>query len=628
MTFVRSIMASRHLVRDIAFAPDGKTLVAGSGDGTLKIFDAVTGESVRSLPGHTGSVNGVTVTQDGRKASSVGDHTIRVWSLPDGKPVRTIDATTGLYALGLSPDGQSVVTGCENGTVKVWTLDGALVATLAHGTGKVLSTTFSPDGSRVITAGDDKFVKAWTTADWKLQRTFTGHAATVDQALVAPDGQTLISASDDRTVRLWHLETGRLFETLSLHTNEVWTLGVSPNDGTLVTGGRDARLGVWALPWGRLEQDIQLNENSMTSAIAFSPDGLTVASGHSGVIYLWRLARGVVHPALPQPMVTSVVLASTATPDERAYAEVTHIIDSYAGQGEVLDVATGRLQLMLKDNPRSARAFAGLSRVAYRRAMRSSDDYDAAQLKTALDMADRAIAIDPSLPEAHCARGFAAWKAKDDPGAHAAAATALKLAPKMPRALLLSANLQVSDGDLDGAESTLRDMLSRPLTPALALWALEVLSDVYEKLGDYAAADQTYRYQMVVEPDRAWTIGNYAHFLIRKGDFDAAIVTAKKALAQMDYGVGRYILAEAYCAKGEEDLWDRTSAPAALEAFQAALTASPTFARAAYDIGACHQYLGKTGDKSHLGQARTFYEKALALDPNDKLAAEALASLR
>ncbi len=630
VTFVRSIMASHSAVMSLAFTSDDKKLLAAGRDGTLRMFDASTGESLRAFAGHTGAVAGVRVTADGRYAVSAGDHTVRIWSLPDAKPVRAIDAgMPQLYSLGVSPNGQTIAAGGPGGTIKVWSFDGAQIATLASGTpGRVLSVAFSPDGSRVVTAGEDKLVRAWTTSDWKQQRVFTGHAAVVDQALVAPDGVTLVSASDDRSVRLWNLDSGQTLETLSLHTDEAWSVAVSPDGGTLISGGKDARLGVWALPWGRLKDDVTLNPGTATPCVAFSPDGLTAATGHNGVVYLWRVARATAHATLPAVTVAPAVLPPTATAEQRAYAEAVDLVDAYNGRAETLDEAERRLLAMAKANPRSALALTGLGQVAYRRGMRTSDDYDPAALATARDLATRAIALDPTLADAYCLRASAAFQSKDTAGARAAAATAIKLAPKSPRALLIWARMQKADGDLDGAEKTLSESLARPVPPKLALWSLELLSDLYEQTGDYEAAGEAYRRQLEIAPDAAWTKGNYAGYLTRKGDFDGAIAMAKKALAQMDYGAAHYALAKAHCAKGEQELWDRGDAKDAVEEFDSAVAADRTFERAAYDLGAYHQFLAKGTDAKELAAARRAYADAVALDPKDALAKQALDALR
>ncbi|HEY2364931.1 MAG TPA: hypothetical protein VGH87_01050, partial [Polyangiaceae bacterium] len=450
VTFVRSFMAGNYGTRSMTFTPDGKTLLTASGDGTLKMWDASTGESLRALPGHTAEVATVCVTPDGRQAVSGGDHTIRVWSLPEGKPVRTIDAATPrVYALALSPNGQTIVTGGDNGTAKVWTIDGTPVATLTLGTpNRVLTVAFSPDGSRVLTGGEDKLVRSWTTSDWKQQRVFKGHKATIDQVLVAPDGQTLVSASDDHTAQLWHLETGRPLRTLSLHTDEVWSIAISPDGGTLMTGGKDARLGIWSLPFGSLKQKVSLNAKTITPAVAFSPDGVTAASGHNGVVYLWRLARKTAHAELPAITLAPPGAPPAATPEQRTYNAAMDLVNSYAGNTELLDEADAKLKPMLAANPRSALAYVGVGEVTFARGMRTSNDYDPAALETARAMADKAIAIDASLVDAHLLRGSVAYKRKDYAAARAAAMTALKLDPKKVGGHLLLARVQLAEGDL------------------------------------------------------------------------------------------------------------------------------------------------------------------------------------
>ena len=627
LTYVRAIMSSNYGVRSVAFTQDGKMVLTASGDGTLKMWDATTGESLRALPGHTSEVATVVVTPDGHQAISGGDHTIRVWSLPDGKPVRTIDATIPrVYSLALSPNGQTIAIGGDGGMIKLWTLDGAPITTLRTNTaGRVLTVTFSPDGSRLVTGGDDKLVRSWTTSDWKEQRVFAGHKAAIDEVLVAPDGQTLVSASDDHTVELWHLETGRALQTLSLHTDEVWSIAVSPDGGTLMTGGKDARLGVWSLPFGKLKEEIPLNPNTVTPSLAFSPDGVGAVSGHNGVFYLWRLARNTAHAELPAITLAPLVARPAATPEQRMYAEAMALVDGYGGHMEKLDEADARLRPMVAANPRSALAYAGLGRVAYTRGMRTSDDYDPAALKTAREMADKAIGLDPSVADAYRLRGSVAYESKDLVAARADAMKALKLDPKSSRLLL--ADIQLAEGDLDGAEKTIRDMLATPLTEGLAVSALAALAEVYEKIGDYEAERRAYLKEIEIEPGQAWLKGNYAGFLIRKGEYDAAIAMAKKAIAQMDYGVAHRVLAKAHCAKGEQYLWEGGDPKTALEEFQAADAASPGYARAAYDLGAYHQLLGKTGDKKQLDVAKTFYAKAIQLEPKDPLAKEALAAL-
>jgi WD40 repeat protein len=70
-------------VRSVAFSPDGKTLVSGSWDKTIKLWDVKTGKERATLKGHTEIVWSVAYSPDGKTlASGSYDKTIKLWAAP------------------------------------------------------------------------------------------------------------------------------------------------------------------------------------------------------------------------------------------------------------------------------------------------------------------------------------------------------------------------------------------------------------------------------------------------------------------------------------------------------------------------------------------------------------------
>jgi disulfide oxidoreductase YuzD len=100
-------------VNSVNFSPDGKTLVSGSWDKTIKLWDVETGQEIRTLKGHDNYVRSVNFSPDGKTlVSGSGDGTIKLWNVETGEEIRTLQGP-GSYvtSVNFSPDGKTLVSG-------------------------------------------------------------------------------------------------------------------------------------------------------------------------------------------------------------------------------------------------------------------------------------------------------------------------------------------------------------------------------------------------------------------------------------------------------------------------------------------------------------------------------------
>ncbi|KAJ7789990.1 hypothetical protein B0H13DRAFT_2521561 [Mycena leptocephala] len=157
-------------VLSVAFSADGTRIASGSGDNTIRVWEAATGQPVgEPLAGHTNGVTSVAFSPDGtRIASGSHDNTIRVWDAATGQPVSEPLAghTNWVTSVAFSPDGTRIASGSGDNTIRVWeAATGQPVGEpLAGHTYWVTSVAFSPDGTRIASGSGENTIRVWDAA--------------------------------------------------------------------------------------------------------------------------------------------------------------------------------------------------------------------------------------------------------------------------------------------------------------------------------------------------------------------------------------------------------------------------------------------------------------------------------
>jgi small GTP-binding protein len=195
-------------VNGVAVTADGRRIISGSDDKTLRVWDADSGKCLATLEGHTGTVIEVAVTADGRRIiSGSDDKTLRVWDADSGKCLATLKGHTGtVNGVAVTADGRRIISGSGDKTLRVWNMDlGKCLATLEGHTDWVRDVAVTADGRRIISGSDDKTLRAWDADSGKCLATLEGHTDWVRGIAVTRDGRRIVSGSDDKTLRVWEL---------------------------------------------------------------------------------------------------------------------------------------------------------------------------------------------------------------------------------------------------------------------------------------------------------------------------------------------------------------------------------------------------------------------------------------
>jgi WD40 repeat protein len=357
-------------ISSLAFVPDGRTLVSGSFDGTIRFWDRATGRHLRQFPGQYGSLRSVAVLPDGKALLACSERWLSLRDLGTGKELRRLSVEDaeerketllyfGIQEFRLSQDGRTAATKSQRPgkrveyRVNVWELaTGKELVRRSDPT--LLSCVFSPDlqtlaatmreprgttapiplkGNR-ITIPESQLVlqevptsrqlRAVSQPDWQGGR-----------KVFSPDSQTLVTQTyrmpEDNegtraaisTLHLWEVLTGK--ERLAISLKEGTGLLAFSVDGrilaTLSSSGDNA-LHIWDVATGTELMRQAVGLDALATGLAFSPDAALLATAHTDcTILTWDVSSATRQPSRSVRRATAQELESwwsaLAGPDAR-----------------------------------------------------------------------------------------------------------------------------------------------------------------------------------------------------------------------------------------------------------------------------------------------------------------------
>lgn len=314
---VGRLPSGRGSVDAVGWSADGSRL-AGVTHHRVWAWDAATGRPlVPSSPGHEGLIRDMAFAPDGRLFTAGDDGTVRSWDVPTGRPGLTLDQASWVYGVAVSPDGGLVAGSGGESDLRVWdTRTGAeRYKLLGHGRyGGHRPLRFTPDGKRLVSWGNDDFVRTWDMRTGKLMSEHTTRLPGTEpdpddpfaeqrelrfevmSADLNDDGSVLVFGGF-KGLRVVDTATGK--ERVPAQPidppNGVWQVAVSPDGKRLAVASRAAQtdvkrpngltetataadhtVGVYELATGKVVW-LAASAGTWPEQLRFSPDGSRLA---------------------------------------------------------------------------------------------------------------------------------------------------------------------------------------------------------------------------------------------------------------------------------------------------------------------------------------------------------------
>ena len=240
-------------VEDACLAPSGKwaascALRLFKSDMVVQLWDMASGGERRRLKGHDDSVCCVAISPEARRVvGGSADKTIRIWALDQrGSPSICLQGHSYQVSCVLfTQSGEGLLSSSYDGTVRLWDArSGAVKGDLSGQVGKVEAVALHGGTKRMTIAGNGLRLRQPSGAMTALH----GHRGPVHCVAFSADGQLLLSGGSDGSVRLWTAADGHLLHTFEGHTDKVHAVIFSPDGRTAFSGGADGTLRRWVLP--------------------------------------------------------------------------------------------------------------------------------------------------------------------------------------------------------------------------------------------------------------------------------------------------------------------------------------------------------------------------------------------
>ncbi len=187
-----------------AFSLDGQLIAVNETMGKVLLMDAVTGEQIRVMKGHSHRIHALAFSSDSSTlASGSFDRSIRLWNAYTGKRLKRLKGhESRVLCLAFSPDGKTLASGCISPRKETmdWLHEQRKFAEyLEHKRRGDLS---------------EETLRLWDVKTGAHLKSLDGHKMAVWSVAFSPDGKTLASGGADQTVRIWDVKTGELIKTL------------------------------------------------------------------------------------------------------------------------------------------------------------------------------------------------------------------------------------------------------------------------------------------------------------------------------------------------------------------------------------------------------------------------------
>ena len=282
-------------VTSCALAPDGSSVLSGSKNRGLLLMDVLTGKCLWEHARLSGEISECCYSGNGRFLLGRSDRgRVVLW---DGVKKRCIDlqGVNTVSCFAFSPNSDSIVCGSWGGELGIWNCaTGDFVAAFPAQDKAITACFFVNSARSVRSIACDQTIRTWNIAKRRLEGALRLGGPESKKHIVAPNSSVVLTGAEDGGVLLWDLATGQSLRSFSAEDISIAICAIAPHGGTILSRSANGKLLLWDIRTGRCSRTFgRLGaQGSVRKCVLAADESSVVSRALGGELWRWGLASG------------------------------------------------------------------------------------------------------------------------------------------------------------------------------------------------------------------------------------------------------------------------------------------------------------------------------------------------